>query len=114
MPTWHSIGLRGTASHSYRIDGQWVPQSHAFDIDAAAATADGPLYRFPFRALAFVTLAANAGGMARNFIGHAADIALQRKQPSGNGRPGMQSLVRHAQEQLTAAREQLHARLGAA
>ncbi len=114
VPTWHSIGLRGTASHSYRIDDQWVPESHAFDIDAAAATAEGPLYRFPFRALAFVTLAANLGGMARNFIEQATHIIAQRKQLSGDRQAGMQRLVQDAQEDLALARQHLYARLDSA
>jgi len=66
--TWRSIGLRATASHAFRVDGAWVPVDHAFDIDLAKATAVGPLYRFPFASLAYITLAANIGGMARHFI----------------------------------------------
>ena len=46
------------------IDGAWVPAAHCFAIDPACATAPGPLYRFPFMPLAFVTLGANLlGGM---------------------------------------------------
>jgi alkylation response protein AidB-like acyl-CoA dehydrogenase len=66
--TWRSIGLRATASHAFRIEDAWVQSDHAFDIDPVKATADGPLYRFPFASLAYVTLAANIGGMARHFI----------------------------------------------
>jgi len=68
VPSWRSIGMRATASHSYRIDGQWVASEHGFDIDAACATATGPLYRFPFLGLAFVTLTANVAGMASHFL----------------------------------------------
>jgi indole-3-acetate monooxygenase len=66
--TWRSIGLRATASHAFRVADAWVPADHAFDIDPAKATHDGPLYRFPFASLAYVTLAANVGGMARHFV----------------------------------------------
>ena len=66
--TWRSIGLRASASHAFRIEGAWVPADHAFDIHPANATHDGPLYRFPFASLAYVTLAANVGGMARHFF----------------------------------------------
>ena len=68
VPSWASIGLRASASHSYRIDGARVGADHGFTISAATATADGPLYRFPFYSLAFVTLAANVAGMAGHFI----------------------------------------------
>lgn len=70
--TWRSIGLRASASHALRIEGAWVPADHAFDIDPARATHEGPLYRFPFASLAYATLAANVGGMARHFIALAA------------------------------------------
>ncbi|MBV6319415.1 acyl-CoA dehydrogenase [Duganella violaceipulchra] len=68
VPSWASIGMRASASHSYRIDGVWVSKEHGFTISPASATADGPLYRFPFYSLAFVTLAANVAGMASHFM----------------------------------------------
>jgi alkylation response protein AidB-like acyl-CoA dehydrogenase len=68
VPSWGSIGMRASASHSYRIDGQWVGKDHGFTISPATATADGPLYRYPFYSLAFVTLAANMAGMAAHFM----------------------------------------------
>jgi len=79
-PTWRSIGMRGTASHSYRVDGAWVPASHGFTIDAAHATAPGALYRFPFMLLAYVTLAANLSGMARNFLRLALEMLAARRE----------------------------------
>ncbi len=85
LPSWGSIGLRATASHSYRISGQWVSKDHGFDIDAARATAPGPLYRFPFLGLAFVTLAANVAGMAIHFLQLARPmIAARRHARSGS------------------------------
>ena len=68
VPSWGSIGMRASASHSYRIDAEWVGKEHGFTISPASATADGPLYRFPFYSLAFVTLAANVAGMASHFM----------------------------------------------
>jgi alkylation response protein AidB-like acyl-CoA dehydrogenase len=68
VPSWGSIGMRASASHSYRIDGQWVRDDYGFAISADTATADGPLYRYPFYSLAFVTLAANMAGMAAHFM----------------------------------------------
>ncbi len=79
LPTWKTTGLAATASHSYAIDGQWVGKEHAFDIDAAHATASGPLYRFPFLGLAFATLAANVAGMASHFLRLARPVIEQRR-----------------------------------
>ena len=68
VPSWNSLGMRASASHSYRIDAKWLAKEHGFTIDATTATADGPLYRYPFYSLAYVTLAANVAGMAGHFM----------------------------------------------
>lgn len=81
-PTWRSIGLRASASHSYRIDDAWVPADHGFTIAPEAATAPGPLYRFPFMPLAFVTLGANLLGMARHFLALARPLLAGRRHPA--------------------------------
>ncbi|WP_426107606.1 acyl-CoA dehydrogenase [Massilia sp. TSP1-1-2] len=80
-PSWHSIGLRATASHSFSMDGVWVAARHAFDIAPDHATAPGPLYRFPFLTLAFVTLAANVAGMALHFLRLAGPLIARRRHP---------------------------------
>jgi alkylation response protein AidB-like acyl-CoA dehydrogenase len=76
---WHTIGLKATASHSFSVDGALVGPRHAFDITPEGATADGPLYRFPFLSLAFVTLAANVAGMASHFIELASAVVKVRR-----------------------------------
>lgn len=76
--TWHSVGLRASASHAFTLSDRFVADDQAFDIDPARATAPGPLYRFPFRAFAFVTLVANLLGMARHFAGLARPVVARR------------------------------------
>ncbi|HEY1152007.1 MAG TPA: acyl-CoA dehydrogenase [Pseudoduganella sp.] len=117
IPTWHSIGMRASASHSYSIQGQRVAATHAFTIDASHATAPGPLYRFPFYPLAYITLAANLAGMARHFIALAQD-AISRRKHAMSGlplveRPEVERLLREADEGLVAARAEAYARLDA-
>jgi alkylation response protein AidB-like acyl-CoA dehydrogenase len=118
VPTWHSIGMRASASHSYSIQEQWVPASHSFMIDAAHATAPGPLYRFPFYPLAYITLAANLAGMARHFVELARDAITRRKHAmSGQPlleRPEVERLLREAGAQLAAARAAAYALLDGA
>jgi alkylation response protein AidB-like acyl-CoA dehydrogenase len=87
VPNWRSMGLRATASDAYRIRGAWVPADHGFTIDPAHAYAQGPLYRFPFLALAYVTLAANVAGMAAHFVALALEAAGARRDRFGNGGP---------------------------
>ena len=88
VPSWRSIGLRATASHAYRMERRWVHARHGFVIDPPRAREQGPLYRFPFLAFAFVTLAANVAGMAAHFVELAREcIARRRNRFGGNGEP---------------------------
>jgi alkylation response protein AidB-like acyl-CoA dehydrogenase len=115
LPTWHSIGMRGSASHSYSIDGAWVPASHGFVIDAEHATAPGALYRFPFYPLAYITLAANLAGMARHFIELARESISRRKHARSGlpliEQPEVERLLREAAEGLAATRAEAYALL---
>jgi alkylation response protein AidB-like acyl-CoA dehydrogenase len=76
---WHTVGLKATASHSFSLDAVWVGAQHAFDITPQGATATGPLYRFPFLSLAFVTLAANVAGIAGAFVRLAREAIGERR-----------------------------------
>ena len=106
-PTWRSFGMKGSASHSYRIEGAWVPGSHGFTIDPAYATAPGTLYRFPFMLLAWVTLAANLSGMGRHFLQLAHEIVAARRQPPASA----QDALAQAAMALEGARERMYALL---
>ena len=81
VPDWFAASIRVTGSHAYTLQGTCVEDDHGSVIDpAAAATVDGPLYRFPFLSLAWVTLAANLAGMARHFV-TLADPLIRRRRP---------------------------------
>jgi len=86
QPSWRSIGLCATASHSYSIEAAAVDGGYGFTIDPACATAPGPLYRFPFMSLAFVTLSVNLAGMAAHFLALATP-AIGRRRQSGSALP---------------------------
>ena len=107
-PTWRSIGMRASASHSYRIDRQWLSKEHGFTISPGAATADGPLYQFPFYSLAYLTLAANVAGMAGHFV-REAEACMQRRRHPAKGLPLLElpqvaALLRAKQQALASAR----------
>ncbi|KQV54301.1 MULTISPECIES: acyl-CoA dehydrogenase [unclassified Duganella] len=106
-PTWRSFGMKGSASHAYRIEGAWVPARHGFMIDPAHATAPGTLYRFPFMLLAWVTLAANLSGMARHFLSLAREIVAARRQPPASA----PDALARAAVALEGARERMYALL---
>jgi alkylation response protein AidB-like acyl-CoA dehydrogenase len=110
--SWRSIGLRASASHGFSIASLRVGAEHAFDIDAARATAPGPLYRFPFASLAYVTIAANISGMGRHFIELATTRLAERKHPA-TGRalidhPEVRQVLSKARDDLEGARSTVY------
>jgi indole-3-acetate monooxygenase len=114
---WHAIGLRGTASHRFSLDGLRVGARHAFDITPQGARAHGPLFRFPFLSLAFVTLAANLAGMGGRFVQLARDTVAQRRHHvTGQGLPELpqvRAAFEHAAASLHAARRRFYELLDA-
>jgi alkylation response protein AidB-like acyl-CoA dehydrogenase len=120
LPSWRSIGLRATASHSYRVRDQWVHADHAFEIAPARARGQGPLYRFPFLAFAFVTLSANVAGMAFHFVELAEEcIGRRRNRFGGQGEPlievpAVRALLDRTRAELDAVRGRFYAALDAA
>jgi alkylation response protein AidB-like acyl-CoA dehydrogenase len=118
LPTWAAIGLRASASHGFEIHDLVVPDTHGFDIEPTAATQPGALYRFPFEALAYVTLAANLGGMARGFLRLATPLVLERpvgptRQPLG-ARLHVRAQLQSSVQQLEGARSRCMELLDAA
>ncbi|OFA03634.1 acyl-CoA dehydrogenase [Duganella sp. HH101] len=113
VPSWGSIGMRASASHSYRVDGAWVSEQHGFAIRPDAATADGPLYRFPFYSLAYVTLAANIAGMAGHFV-RLAEPCMRRRRHAVKDLPLLEvpevaALLRDKESALASARTHFYA-----
>jgi len=45
--TWNPMGLEGTGSHDYSVEGAWVPDEHAMEI-LEAPKRDEPLYALPW------------------------------------------------------------------
>jgi alkylation response protein AidB-like acyl-CoA dehydrogenase len=119
VPRWRSIGLRATASHAYRVSGEWIHGDHGFEIDPSRAKEQGPLYRFPFMPFAFVTLSANVAGMAHHFVELAQEcIAHRRNRFGGQDEPlievpAVRALLDATRAQLNAVRERFYARLDA-
>ncbi|WP_395700245.1 acyl-CoA dehydrogenase [Aquabacterium sp.] len=103
--SWHSIGLKASASQAFSVDAARLAPEQAFDITPAAATVDGPLYRFPFRPFAFVTLAANLLGLAGRFIALAEPLLAQRDARLGTA---LQTRWQAEQAALAQARREFY------
>lgn len=112
--SWHSIGLRASTSRAFSLTDFRVGADHAFDIDASVATVRHPLYRFPFRSLAFVTLTACLVGMARNFVDLAKPLVDRRIAHLDRASSVSAELWRSGDQSLQAAREAFYAELDCA
>jgi alkylation response protein AidB-like acyl-CoA dehydrogenase len=109
--SWHSIGLRATTSRAFALHGVRATAEQAFVIDAAHACAQGPLYRFPFMALAFVTLGACVLGMAQHFAALARPLTERPIAQLGGPSAAAQALWSSGQHALEAARSVFYAAL---
>lgn len=76
--TWNSMGMIATGSHSFEVRNLRVSSSQCFQIDAATATANDLIFRYPFLQLAETTLAVNLSGMAMRFIDLTEQILQER------------------------------------
>ena len=107
LDTWDTIGLRGTASDSYRVDDLFVPEEFSSTReDPELRTEPGPLYAFPQQTMYSVGISAVALGLARGMLDAFIELAGQ-KTPRG--------MVRLADSGVVQAEiAKCEARLGAA
>src|SRR5262249_13163016 len=83
LDTWNTIGLRGTASDSYRVDDLSVPEAFSSTrMDPALRRERGPLYAFTMAGLYAVGAAGVALGIARAMLDEF--IALATKKTPRN------------------------------
>ena len=106
---WDVIGLRGTGSDSYEINGLFVPNSHAF-LRTLPAARPGLLYRTPLAAIYPIAFGSVALGLAKGILNAFVDMA-RKKTPQGL-RPmresdAIQSILGHAATRLSSARNNL-------
>jgi indole-3-acetate monooxygenase len=111
IDTWRTIGLRGTASDSYRVDEVFV--SEAFSTtreDPTLRRERGPLYAFTMQGLYAAGVAAVALGVARAMLDEFVALA-SRKSPRGLSRLAdnavVQAEVARAEARLGSARAYL-------
>lgn len=74
QPTWNSMGMIATGSHSFEARQVQVRNNRCFTIDPAHAVLKNAIYQYPFLQLAETTLAVNISGLAIRFIDLAENI----------------------------------------
>jgi alkylation response protein AidB-like acyl-CoA dehydrogenase len=79
LETWDTLGMRATASHDFRVDDVFVPESRTFSVLTDAPREPLPLYRLPFDVLTELPLAAVALGIADHALDAFAELAAAKK-----------------------------------
>ena len=111
LDTWNTIGLRGTASDSYRLDDVFVAERFSSTrLEPGLRRERGPLYAFTMQGLYAVGVAGVALGLARAMLDEFVELA-GRKAPRGLTRLAdnavVQSDVARAEASLGASRAYL-------
>jgi indole-3-acetate monooxygenase len=75
---WNCIGMIATASYSFEVNRQQVPENRCFTIEANNSILPQPIYKYPFRQFAEATLAVNSSGMASRFVDLCEKIGTDR------------------------------------
>jgi indole-3-acetate monooxygenase len=116
LDTWNTIGLRGTASDSYRLDDLFVAEEFSSTReDPELRTEPGRLYAFPQQTMYSVGIASVALGLARGMLDAFVELAC-RKTPRGMVRLAdsgvVQAEIAKCEAKLGAARAYLFDTLG--
>ncbi len=116
LDTWNTIGLRGTASDSYRLEDVFIPDAFSSTREEPELRRErGPLYAFTMQGLYAVGAAGVALGIARAMLDEFIALAI-RKTPRALSRLAdnavVQADVARAQARLCSARAYLLDTLG--
>lgn len=105
--TWHTVGLRATASHDYEVEALAIPADHTMAF-AFAPWPAGAMWRVPPMPLFFAPLAAVALGIARGAIDDLVELAAVKTPYRSNRRLAerdvVQSMVARAEALTRSAR----------
>ncbi|MDQ8727302.1 acyl-CoA dehydrogenase family protein [Bradyrhizobium sp. LHD-71] len=110
---WNVVGLKGTGTDSYSVDGLFIPEAFAAPRDEAPGRREtGPLYRLPTMYAYGLGFGAVALGVARATLDAA--VALARGKQSFGLNPmrdstAVQASIGRAEAQLRSARAYLYA-----
>jgi alkylation response protein AidB-like acyl-CoA dehydrogenase len=109
IDTWDTIGLTGTASNDFAIEGAFVPRSRGFQVLVDPPVSNWALYRA--EPLSFINHGTQALGVARGAIDTAIDIANTKRGWGGvlmKETPRMQAAIAEATALVDAAATYLY------
>ncbi len=67
-PSWDGMGMQATSSNSFSVSNLRIPEERTFQINPEHAFLNDCIYKYPFKAFAEVTLAANFLGLGQHFL----------------------------------------------
>jgi indole-3-acetate monooxygenase len=106
--TWSVVGMCGTGSHDFIVDGVFVPTAHTFSFTEPPAEAGALYHPRLLLVVAFTDTVANALGIARGAIDAFIELATHRSSTSAptllRARPFVQARLAEAEAILGAAR----------
>jgi alkylation response protein AidB-like acyl-CoA dehydrogenase len=109
--TWSVVGLAGTGSHDFAVDGAFVPDERTFVVGGEPAL-DIPLLRVPLPTLFALQNGSVAVGIAQGALDDVLDLAAGKVPAFDKGRlaenPLFQNQVAEADAALRAARALLY------
>jgi alkylation response protein AidB-like acyl-CoA dehydrogenase len=113
---WYTLGLRGTASHTYAVDDLFVPEEETIDREALAELVEpGTLYLFPATLAYAAAFSALMLGLAQSLLSELKTLGMSktpRAAPSSlRESPVFQSQLAVLEARLRASRCYLHATL---
>lgn len=77
--TWHVMGLKGTGSLDFSVEGVRVPKARSVSLVHDTPRETGPLYRFPAFGLLAMGIAAVALGNAQGALDSFRSLAISKK-----------------------------------
>jgi indole-3-acetate monooxygenase len=113
---WHTLGLKGTASHTYQVDNLFVPHEETIDREEPQErTEPGTLFLFPTTQIYATAFSALMLGIAQSLVDDLTTLAMT-KTPRGASSslkesPTFQSQLAILEARLRAARAYLHTTL---
>jgi alkylation response protein AidB-like acyl-CoA dehydrogenase len=107
LDNWHSVGLGGSGSGEFEVEGVFVPAERCASLFGAPQQ-PGVLYRFPVFGLLALGIAAVASGIARQALDALVDLAADKLPQASSKtlaqRPAVQEAVAKAEAEWRSAR----------
>lgn len=111
LDTWDTLGMRGTGSHDFRAHAVFVPEPRTFSVFGEPYE-PGPLYRYPFGAIAAASFASVALGLGAHLLDEFDSLAREKTLTSGSRlaeTATARSRLAEARSALSAARDGFYA-----